>query len=181
MAVGQPGQRQRVLRFELQGLFQQPLCRSIVLAGEPGDVPAPPHGQVPHLQTVGGKAPDALHFRGVQLGAGGTGHAGHDVVLHLKQPLQLHVVAFGPQLAGRLGLDQACRDAQAATQPARAAGEGITHAQLRAEPAQVRMARWIGERGAGGDDVEPAELAQLRDDVFHQPGSHVHLVVIPAQ
>ena len=101
-----------------------------------------------------------------------------DLVEHGEHIAQLAVVPLGPDVLAGLGLDQLAADPDTFACGAHAALEHIAHAKLARDLPHVDRAALVDEARIAGDDEQPAQPRERRDDVLGDAVGEVVLLGI---
>ena len=110
-----------------------------------------------------------LHFGGENQG---------DIVLDGEDVIESAVIALRPDMRAAGGIDQLRGDANAVSALADAAFQDISHAELLGRLPHVDRLALVDEAGIAGDDPQPRQLRQGRDNVLDQPvGKEILLLV----
>ncbi len=99
-----------------------------------------------------------------------------DFVLQGEDVCQIAVVAVGPDVVIRRGIDQLRGNAHTITALAHAALQHVAHAQFAGDALNVDRLALVGERRIARDDEEPAQLRQTSDDVLGNAVGEIFLL-----
>src|SRR5919106_2851114 len=112
-------------------------------------------------------------------------HRGHDpfgdVILNGEDVLQLAVVLLGPDMLAGFGVDQLAGDADAAARRSDAALQDIANSEVPGDLPDIDGFALVNEARIPGDDEEPTQARQRRDDVLGHAVSEVILLGIATQ
>ena len=103
-----------------------------------------------------------------------------DVVLDGEDVLQLAVVFLGPDVLAGLGVDQLAGDADAPARRPDAALQHVAHAEFAGDLPHVHGFALVDEGRVAGDDEQPAQARERRDDVLGDAVGEVILLGIAA-
>ena len=122
--------------------------------------------QAPGVDAVRLLAAGAKSFFGIKMRLDRSDHLLGDLVQHGEHVAQLAVVLLGPDVLAGLGLDQLAGDPDAFACGAHAALEHVAHAELARDLPHVDRAALVDEARIAGDDEQPAQPRERRDDVL---------------
>src|SRR5262249_1092707 len=109
-----------------------------------------------------------------------TSDADRDIVLKLQDVLYVAVETVSPEMRSGFGLDQLRGDPDAARGLTHRAFKHIPHAQFAADLLYVDGLAFVGEARIAGDDKEPADAGERRDDLLDHPVGEVFLFRVAA-
>ncbi len=179
--VGDRGVRQREARI-LRDRALEHLQRELrVVARQPPPVALAAQVEVVGLQVLGRLGGERLLLLGRQRDAQRLRDLARDLVLDLEHVLHLAVVTLRPQREVGLRVHQLGVDAQPRAGAAQAAGEHAGRLELLADLRRRHLLVAIGEHGGTREDVQPADLRELGDDVLGDPVAQVLVLLHPAQ
>jgi hypothetical protein len=156
----------RIARLHRDGALEQRAGLLVLFAVHPVDEIEGTNHQAPGIDALGGLALGTEPFDGIEM----RFHSGHDalrdVVLDREDVLQLPIVSLGPDVVAGFRVDQLARDANAPARGPDAAFQHVAHAQGARDLAYVDCRTPVNEGRVAGDDEQPAQTRQRRDDVL---------------
>src|SRR5215472_12018358 len=153
-------------RIEGDRAFEQLAGQPIVVGGVAANMFDAAQQAFIGRQTLRALARGTLDLRLLDPASEGGHDRAGDLVLDLEQLADVAIVAFGPDMIARRGIDQLRRDAQPLDRFADAALDHISDAELAAETLHVDILTAVLKGRVPGDYEELTEPRQLGDDVL---------------
>ena len=170
-----------IIRFQPDRFFQQDK-RLVGVFGHRGRYERQcPEKQVVGIEVVGPLAPCTLDFSFAQGWLDGADDAHCQFVLECEDVAQRTIVTVGPDIRRSCGVDVLPRDTHMVAGPAYAALQYVSNPQLPADGFRVDRLGLVIECRIAGDDEQPFDPGQSRDNLLDDPVCEILLRSVRAQ
>jgi len=137
------------------------------------------------VQVVGGEVirravGGARGLGGLQGRLDDAGDAGRDLVLKLENILERAVEPVGPEMRASGCVDQLCSNTHPAAGLAHRSFEDVAHAEFARDLLHINRLALVGEGRIAGDDKEPADARQRRNDLLDHAICEIFLLGVAA-
>src|SRR5215475_8019824 len=127
------------------------------------------------IEALGRLPPRALDLRLLQLARDRADDIRRHLVLELEDVAQRAFEPVPPEMPAGRSIDELPGDAHALLRLAQAALQHVAHAERAAHLLHIHGMALVGEARIAGDDEQPADARQRRDDVLHHPVGEIIL------